>query len=30
MKYLKTVFEAFIANRARQAQSYINTQRFYY
>jgi hypothetical protein len=30
MKYLKAIFEAFIANRKRQAQSYINTQRLYY
>jgi hypothetical protein len=30
MKYLKIVFEAFVANRARQAQSYINSQRLYY
>jgi hypothetical protein len=30
MKYLKIVFEALIANRARQAQGYINTQRLYH
>jgi hypothetical protein len=30
MKYLKALFEAFIANRERQAQAYIRTQRFYY
>ena len=30
MKYLKAIFEALIANRKRQAQSYINTQRLHY
>ena len=30
MKYLKAIFEAFIANRKRQAQGYNNVQRFYY
>jgi hypothetical protein len=30
MKYLKAIFEAFIANRKRQAQGYINVQRLYY
>lgn len=30
MKYLKMAVDALIANRAQQAQGYINTQRFYY
>ena len=30
MKYLKIVFEAFVANRERQARAYINAQRLYY
>jgi hypothetical protein len=30
MKYLKAIFEAFIANRERQARAYINAQRLYY
>jgi hypothetical protein len=30
MKYLKAIFEAFIANRERQAQTYIRAQRLYY
>lgn len=30
MKYLKFLYTALIANRERQAQGYINAQRFYY
>ena len=30
MKFLKRLFEAFVANRERQIRSYINSQRFYY
>ena len=30
MKYLKAMFEAFLANRERQARAYIRAQRFYY
>ena len=30
MKYLKQLFEAFVANRERQTRAYINSQRFYY
>jgi hypothetical protein len=30
MKYLKQLFEAYIANRERQARAYVNAQRFYY
>jgi hypothetical protein len=30
MKYLRAIYEAMINNRERQAQSYINAQRFYY
>jgi hypothetical protein len=30
MKYLKQLFEAFIANRERQVRAYVNAQRFYY
>jgi hypothetical protein len=30
MKYLKALFEAFIANRERQVRAYIRAQRFYY
>jgi hypothetical protein len=30
MKYLKAIYEAFIANRERQTRAYINAQRFYY
>ena len=30
MKYLKAIYEAFIANRERQAQAYIRAQRLYY
>jgi hypothetical protein len=30
MKYLKALYEAFIANRERQVRDYVNSQRFYY
>jgi hypothetical protein len=30
MKYLKQLFEAFIANRERQIRAYQHTQRLYY
>jgi hypothetical protein len=30
MKYLKQLFEAWIANRERQVRAYVNSQRFYY
>jgi hypothetical protein len=30
MKYLKALYQAFIANRERQARAYINAQRLYY
>jgi hypothetical protein len=30
MKYLKQLYEAFIANRERQVRAYISSQRFYY
>ena len=30
MKYLKQLFEAFVANRERQVRAYVNNQRFYY
>jgi hypothetical protein len=30
MKYLRAIYKALIDNRARQAQGYINAQRFYY
>jgi hypothetical protein len=30
MKYFKQLVNALIVNRARQAQGYINAQRFYY
>lgn len=30
MKFLKRLFEAFVANRERQIRAYVNSQRFYY
>jgi hypothetical protein len=30
MKYLKQLFEAFVANRERQIRAYQQAQRFYY
>jgi hypothetical protein len=30
MKYLKALFEAFVANRERQIRAYSHAQRFYY